>query len=55
MAANKADLTTNFNGNFLALSHYQKQCLFGQNVGEKNKDSIFIQILKCNFWLLRWS
>ena len=30
MAANKADLTTNFNGNFLAFFDYQKQFLLGQ-------------------------
>ena len=49
MAGNMTDLTNNFNGNFGHFFHYQKQFLFGQNLGENNKDSIFIKVLKCHF------
>ena len=37
-----------------ALSHYKKQFLCGQNLCGNNKDSIFVKVLKCHFWPLRW-
>ena len=50
MAANMVELTINFSGKFWHfLFYYQKQFLFGQNVCENNKNSIFIQVLKCHF------
>ena len=55
MVANKAELTTNFNRNFWHFLITQSSFCSGKTLFENNKVSIFIKILKCHFWPLRWA